>query len=260
MRKVFTVIILILATLVCCVSCKETEEAVFRTVHFDVSYAVASMDVPADIVVADGEKITLPTIEAEATPGNVYIWTADPVKKDRYDDSSSVTADMTLYAVEVPKSYKIIYLFEFDGVVNSPLNPTEYDSTEEIVLQAPYKTTIPFGYKFTGWCYADDPTSNVTTIAAGTKGDVVLRARIERVEYEVQYRNTKNAANPNGVSYLFGDEVTLLPLEAAGFVGFVSYADPTLVVTTLTSDFIVENEKRLFTGGVIALKAKWSEQ
>ena len=141
-------------------------------------------------------------------------------------------------------------------VIQSAL-PIGSDARFSIVLYMISMTSLGVSFRLTNSTLS---VNLLTTIAAGTKGDVVLRARIERVEYEVQYRNTKNAANPNGDSYLFGDEVTLLPLEAAGFVGFVSYADPTLEVTTLTADFIVENEKRLFTGGVIALKAKWSEE
>ena len=258
MRKAVAIIILIVAALACFASCKREEEPIIHTVHFDVSYALASMDVPSDVEVADGETIALPVIEAEATPGNVYIWTKDRETKIRYDASQPVKENMTLYAVEVPKSYKIIYLFEFDGVVNSSLNPTEYDSTEEIVLEEPLKTSVPFGYKFKGWYNADDQEVRVTSIAVGTKGDVVLRARFDRVEYEVHYRDMRNAENPNGDRYLFGDEMTLLPLEADGFVGFVSYKDPTLSVTELTEDFLVENEQRLMNGGIIVLKAKWS--
>jgi len=260
MRKASAVIILLLTALFCFACCGQEEELVFHTVRFDVSYASASMEAPSDISVEDGKTVILPGIKAEATPGNVYIWTTDPIGKPRFDPSSSITEDLTFYAVEVPKRYKITYLFEFDGIVNSPKNPIDYDSTEEIVLQSPVVTTIPYGYKFIKWSYADDKESDVTRIPVGTKGDIVLRAYIIPATYKVEYADVNGEENPNAKSYLFGDELKLEPLDAEGFVCFTAKKDPTLVVEELTPAFITEHKDSLIQGGYIYLKAKWSDE
>ena len=260
MKKFFSIMILILAGLGCLVSCKKAPKIVYHTVRFDVSYTSVTMEVPATLSVADGTAFVLPTVEAEATPGNVFIWTADPEKKDRYDAASPLGGDLTLYAVEVPKKYKIIYLFEFDGVVNSSENPAEYDSTEEIVLRSPNVLTVPFGHKFVKWSYADDMDSNVTHIPAGTQGDIVLRAHIIPATYKVDYFNLKGTANPNGNRYVFGDEMMLEALDAEGFVCFAAKKDPTFVVEALTPEFVEEHQDKLLDGGCICLTAKWSNE
>ena len=260
MRKVFAVVILIFASIACLFSCGKGEETVYYTVHFDVSYVSASMSVPEDLSVADGEGITLPSFEAEPSPCKTFIWTKDPLGKTSYDPASPVREDTTLYAVEVPKRYKILYLFEDDGIVNSPENPSSYDATEEIVLQAPLRTTIPFGYKFSKWSYADDPNSDVTRIEVGTTGDIVLRAYLLPGVYEIYVDGDRRGAkDPNG-DYVFGTEMTLLPLDKEGFVGYTAYDDPSLTVTTLTPSFLEENKDRLLSGGVIRLRAMWSEE
>jgi len=256
MKRIAAIIILIITAVGCFTACRSKDEPAVYTVSFDLSYCSVNMSFPADVQVEEGKRVDLPTVDAEPTPGKVFQWTKDPVGKEKYDAAQPVSGNMTLYLVEVPKQYTITYLFEIDGVVNSTENRTLFDGTEAVELYAP--TLMPFGYKFIKWCYPNDKNSKVESIPVGTRGDVVLRAYIIPVVYDVVITDLNGATNPNAAVYSFGDEMTLDPPDEEGFVCYVAHEDATLVVDKLTPSFIIENQESLFNGGYIYLRAKWS--
>lgn len=72
---------------------------------------------------------------------------------------------------EDPVKYTITY--HLDGGTNDAANPAEYDATQTITLKDPTRE----GYTFEGW-YSDNAFQNkVTTIAAGTTGNLDFYAK-----------------------------------------------------------------------------------
>lgn len=70
------------------------------------------------------------------------------------------------------KSYTITY--ELDGGANAPENPASYNvETETIPLKDPVKK----GYTFVGWFKDAEFTTQVTEIAQGSTGNIILYAK-----------------------------------------------------------------------------------
>ena len=253
---------LVFSAAVCFVSCKQKKkdlkEEVY-TISFSTAYLTSSALAPASQKVKRGEAAELPDARYEVRAGYVVVWARDGLSPSAYDFSAPVTESFTLYAVEVPKSYKITYLLEMGKNVKA--NPTIYDKTSDIILS---NAVAPFGYKFVKWSYYDDPESVVTRIEKGTEGDLVLRAVFTPVRYGVLYVGLEGAENPNADTYLFGEEMPLeSPLrEGYRFLGFtINGQAGGAVVERLTPTFVEENQTALFrtNGSHIALYANWEE-
>lgn len=262
MKKLLGVFLLIALLLGVC-SCNDTEPHGEAEVFFTVTYITSQLpyDVtpPADAEVKEGERAEAPTLDAAPTAGYVVIWTMDLTKKTAYDFSAAVEGDLTLYAVEVPRTYQVTYLVEHCRNVKT--NPTTFTKeTETIYLQDAY---CDFGYKFIKWAYYDDPESEVPSIEKGTEGDVVLRAVVTPADYEITY--LEEGENPNPKTYRFGDALSLESPSRDGY-RFCGYtiggdADNTPVPTTLTADFVLANQEKLFKlNGTICLQANWEAE
>jgi len=239
-------------------SCEGGSESVSYTVHFDVSHLSYAVTVPADLTVAAGETVTAPALNGESAAGLETIWTTEPTAPTRYDFTKAVAADLTLYAVEVPKTYKIVYLVEEEKGQNSAQNPATYDGSKAVTLADPIAA---FGYRFVKWSYFDDQESAVTNIAAGSKGDVILRAVFAPRVYAMIYSDVNGAVNTNPASYTFGDRITLADLSLDGneFIGFTARYGQSLVVTEITPEFLEAHHDELINGG-ICLRANWRDE
>ncbi len=260
MKKILPLLILILATTFCFGACKTKNKTVYHTVRFDVSYLSDETTAPEALTEEEGAVITLPSLSVEPTPGTVIIWTADLTSKKEYDPSSPLTEDLTLYAVEVAKSYTIRYLLEQGR--NAASNPTSYNGATEILLANP--TADPF-FHFVKWTYALDPTHTpITSIPVGTRGDLALRAWFLPNEYPILYYGLTDAEKEDfPETYVYGETLALPIPERAGydFLGYTSYKDPTLAVTALTPDLVANETSRIFSGIVnLALQANWREK
>ena len=260
MKKFLPLLILILAALFCLPACKTKNKTVYHTVRFDVSYLSAETTAPEALTKEEGSTFLLPALSVEPTPGTVIIWTADLATKKAYDPSSPLTEDLTLYAVEVAKSYTITYLLEQGR--NAASNPVSYDGTTEIILANP--TAAPF-FHFVKWTYALDPThAKITSIPVGTRGDLALRAWFLPNEYSVLFYGLTDAEKEGfPETYVYGETLALPIPERAGydFLGYTSYKDSTLEVTVLTPDLVANETSRLFSGIVnISLQANWREK
>ena len=261
MKRVF-VLLLLLVLLLGLFSCKDKKkpaEDVFYQVEFSTSGLPYEAAPPEKATVKAGETLSAPVFNANPTAGYVVIWTKDVLNKTPYDFSAAVTESFTLYAVEVPRAYKIVYLIENGR--NDSRNPTSFTkATEEIVLYAPI---LPFGYRFLKWAYFDDPESKVESIAQGTEKDIVLRAVTEPVTYTVRYDDAGDV-NPNPTSYVFGETLVLQsPSKADGeFRGYTIKSDPNETpVTALTAEFVLQHKDALFyeNGVDIFLQANWEK-
>ena len=259
MKKLAVLFLFMLSALLAFSACEEVPEGTTHVVRFDVSRLSYVTSVPESLEVADGETVTAPNITDGAPTGYETIWTADPKTAAPYDFSAAVREDLTLTAIETPKHYEIEYLIEPGMGQNSAYNPTSYTMLDEITLRAPIKSTIPFGYRFVKWCSVKDLDGEVAEIERGTQGKLILVAVFRPYEYTVEYADLNGAANPNPTRYRFGDEVTLQPLEAEGFLGFTAYKSHTLEVTELTGDFVAAHWQELFNSNYIYIKANWEE-
>jgi len=260
--KRFLVSILLIVLLFGVFSCKKKNnvaEDVFYQVEFSTSALPFTATPPDGVRVKAGEAISAPVFDVEPTAGYVVVWVKDPQTKETYDFTACVTESFTLYAVEVPRSYKVVYLMERG--TNSKANPTVFTkATETIYLQAPNEHSH-FGYRFVKWAYYDDPDSSVTVIEKGTEGDIVLRAVFSPVTYDVAYENPGDQ-NPNPTTYEFGTTLTLQTPQREGF-DFCGYtiADDTsgTVVTELTAEFVEAHWSALVHKDAhsLYLKANW---
>ena len=233
-------------------------EDIFFTVTFITSSLPYDVTPPENAIVKQGDAASRPTLDVGPSAGYVVIWTKDRETKKEYDFSSAVDESMTLYAVEIPRTYKVEYKFDLDGVTNHPKNITSFTKeTETFVLKAP---SVPFGYRFEKWAYANDPDSIVESIEKGTEHNVFLRAVITPVQYMITYFVAGNI-NPNPSTYLFGDTLTLQAPSREGydFKGYTIMGDAgNTPVTTLTKEFVLEYQDILFRqNGTIGLKANW---
>lgn len=258
--KRFVAILLLIVLALCLFSCKkknQPQQDVFYQVTFNtVAFPTATQ--PEAVTVKEGEAVARPAFDGVASAGNVVAWTKDTATNEVYDFSAPVTESFTLYAVEVPKTYKIIYLL--DHGVNSSANPTTYSAASETIVLQPPVYTSHFGYKFIKWAPDTDASSKVEEIPQGTEGDIVLRAVFEPVEYNVCYEDAGDT-NPNPTKYLFGTTVTLQDPSKNDhrFLGYTIKWDSGTAVTALTPEFVEAHQEALYheNGVDIYLKANW---
>lgn len=258
--KRFVAILLLIVLALCLFSCKkknQPQQDVFYQVTFNtVAFPTATQ--PEAVTVKEGEAVARPAFDGVASAGNVVAWTKDTATNEVYDFSAPVTESFTLYAVEVPRSYTITYLFERGR--NDSRNPDTFTKATEDVALYPIVRESLFGYRFLKWAYFDDPESKVESIAQGTEGDIVLRAVFEIVEYNVFYEDAGDT-NPNPTKYLFGTTVTLQEPSKNDhrFLGYTIKWDSGTAVTALTPEFVEAHQEALYheNGVDIYLKANW---
>ena len=181
--------------------------------------------------------------------------------------ADKVVGDMTLTATWTVNAYSIEYN-NMDGALNAESNPASYTIEDDtIVLQDASRV----GYDFVGWY---DGEQEVTEIATGSHGDIVLTAKWQIAEYSVDYvldGGVNAVSNPS--SY------TMLTL--GGTDGSIALAEPSKVLVDYASNgdgsFEVAQNVYTFLGwykdpsfeqkvtsltldlGDVTLYAKWSE-
>ncbi len=105
------------------------------------------------------------------------------------------TGSMSLYA-------KFLYVndvaYVTNGGTNSPLNPTQYTTEDNIVLEPATRT----GYTFMGWYdNANFIGSPITTLSSSTSGMRNLYAKWEIVQYTITYILNGGLNSQNPISY-----------------------------------------------------------
>lgn len=261
MKRILTAF-LILLLLLCLVACKDgkKEESSSYEVTFSTALLPYTAAPPESLSVQSGETVSEPTFSVTPTAGYVVIWTTDIASHAPYDFSAPVTGDLTLYAVETPRSYSVTYLVRHGR--NAAANPLSFTKETETVTLA--KAVPDFGYHFLKWSYFDDPDSLVTEIPKGTENDVVLRAVIEPADYEILYYDAGDT-NPNPAFYRFGTELDFAEPRKGGhrFLGYTIYMDGERTpVTRLTAEFVEGHQDALFkaNGNSICLLANWEAE
>lgn len=265
MKRALLAFFLIIALIGALSACKKGEEPSAEEELFEISFSTSALpyaaNTPAKQIVKAGERVIEPHLEEEATAGYEVIWTRSEIEPVPYDFSAPVTESFTLRAVEILRTYSVIYLL--NGGENVKKNPASYSKTSEsILLYSLPEENCPDGYTFTKWSYDRDPDSIVTEIAAGSEGDIVLRAVYKANDYTIQYHNLQGAENTNVTRYVYGEEILLTGLVREGYLfkGW-RYSSSGEIVPNgkLTTAFVHEYiyERSLSRTGCIDLYAVW---
>ncbi len=133
--------------------------------------------------------------------------------------SSTVTGNVTLYAVWQADSYRITYVL--NGGTNASANPATYTYGEAVVFAEPTKD----GYTFDGWYIDEDCELPILSIAQGRTGDITVYANwISNTPPEVDYFGTVSYVLDGGTNgtgnpaaYIYGDVHTLANPTKEGY-------------------------------------------
>ena len=147
-------------------------------------------------------------------------------------------------------TYDITYTL--DGGTNAANNPANYTiETDPITLADATKV----GYTFAGWYSEDVFTNQVTEIATGSTGDVILYAKFDAITYDISYTldGGTNAANNPADYTVETDPITLADATKVGYTFEGWYSD-----AAFTADNEVTEIATGSTGDVVFF-AKFSE-
>jgi uncharacterized protein (TIGR02145 family)/uncharacterized repeat protein (TIGR02543 family) len=137
-------------------------------------------------------------------------WYKEAAYTTKWNFTSPVTANMTLYANWTPIDYNITYDLILTEVTVSPPNPPKYTiETPVFTLNNPERE----GYTFNGWTgpNGDDP-HKIVVISQGSTGDKTFAADWTAIVYNITYAlngGTVPSDAPNPTTYTVADVITL---------------------------------------------------
>ena len=147
--------------------------------------------------------------------------------------------DLALTAKWTPIEYSITYN-NTRGAVNT--NPTSYNIESDTIT---LNNLTADGYSFAGWYNGNQ---KVTSIQAGSGGNITLTAKWIPCEYTITYNNTKDSTNNNVTGFNVDSETIILSdLQKDGFI-FEGWYRNGVKVTQIDKG----------TVGNIELTAKWT--
>ena len=126
----------------------------------------------------------------ESDPSELYVFTTMPAR------------DFTLYAAWELVTYDIVY--NLDGGVNGA-NPSGY-TIESATIELADATKR--GYEFVGWFSDSGLGVEVTSIEAGSYGDIELFVGWEVIEYDITYHLPDGATHANPETYTVETDIT----------------------------------------------------
>ena len=112
-------------------------------------------------------------------------------ENDFFDFSTLISENITLYAHWDAIEYDISYE-NLNGANNT--NPAKYTAAG---LTLENLVSVDGAQKFKGWCVDEELKNCITSIPAGTTGDVTLYAKWEDVTYPIIYRAAGSGATGN---------------------------------------------------------------
>ena len=194
------------------------EDSKGNAVDFTISYTLDggtnAANNPADYTV---ETATITLADASKVGYTFEGWYSDAAftaDNEVTEIATGSTGDVILYAKFDAITYDISYTL--DGGTNAANNPADYTvETATITLEDASKE----GYTFEGWYSEAAFTNQVTEIATGSTGDVILYAKFDAITYDISYTldGGTNAAN-NPADYTV--ETATITLEDASKEGY----------------------------------------
>lgn len=162
---------------------------------------------------------------------------------------AGTTEDVVLYGTLEIVTYTVTF-YDCDTLLTFKLGSYTISDTDIALPALPEK----MGWQPIGWYTTFDfQGDKVTTIAAGTTGNIVLFAKYSNIEYTIVYNLNGGENNPlNVVTYNFGDDITLYdPLNRVGYVFAGWYTNGEF------SGEAVSDLDGLLYSDVLNLYAKW---
>ncbi|MCM1349679.1 MAG: InlB B-repeat-containing protein [Prevotella sp.] len=138
--------------------------------------------------------------------------------------------DITLVANWEADTYKIV----LDANGGTGVEDIEF-TVESSAIELP--TTSKSGYTFLGWY--DENDELVTTIEAGTVGNLTLKAKYQLITYTIQYdglNDGDNVNNPTEYTIESGSIVLQNPILVSGYIFEGWYDENDELVTTIESE------------------------
>lgn len=139
-------------------------------------------------------------------------WYSDKTLETVYTFTTIPAEDITLYAKWTLINYTINYNLE--GGINNVSNPASYTiESGEVIFSAPTK----HGYEFIGW-YSDGVfEQEITSISAGSYGELTIFAKWEIIVYDITYIGAEGLIHDNPTTYTVEDSVTFVAIDKYGY-------------------------------------------
>lgn len=186
---------------------------------------------PASKTVLKGNTITAPTAPS-VTGYSVEGWYKEQACTNKWNFSTAVNADMTLFAKWTPVNYTITY--NTNGG-SGTMTPTSYTiETATFNLPTPTKT----GYTFAGWYTKNDfSDAKVTQIEKGTTGNKTFYAKwtantntAYTVKHYKQQLNGTYSATPDETENLTGTTDASVTPAVKSYTGFTAPSTQTVTI------------------------------
>ena len=191
-------------------------KAVWEPISYSISYQLsAGQPNPSNLT-----KYTIEETVQLFDPLNIPVgykftgWTLNGKTVDTIPQGT--TGNLILIANFDVDSYTISYE-GLNGESNT--NPTSYKADSETIQLV--NPGLRNGYTFTGWTLGG---KKVTSIPAGTTGNLKLTATWDADAHSITYQNVEGAINPNPVSYKTGESVAFNSPTKKGY-DFVKWVD-----------------------------------
>ena len=183
------------------------------TVQFVSDYGLFADQTIEHGKLIETDKLTIPEVEGYTFDG----WYADEAHKTKFDFSTPITGNTTVYAKWTAKDYEVSFITEHGDAPASQNVP--YNGTAD----NPGKLTAE-GYTFIGW-YADDTYTKEFNFSTPITGDTKVYAKWEKNAPNTYVLNVSGAfVYVDGVDVTASAGDTTLPLEKDASVRLV--ADP----------------------------------
>ncbi|MDO5095398.1 MAG: InlB B-repeat-containing protein [Peptostreptococcaceae bacterium] len=195
--------------------------------------------------VVHGQKLELPTLNADKKPGFKFIgWFTDGSFVNAWDKDQVVTGNAELYAKWVPLTYTVSFVTNSEQYVES-INVAYGQKIELPELDPNGK---PW-YIFIGW-FADNNFENEWTEDTVVKGDITLYAKWEIVKHTITFKtNSNKTISPVEVNHNEGFNPPILDSKDKPGYKFVGWFTDEKFVNEWTADTVVK--------GNVILYAKW---
>ena len=179
---------------------KVTVFASFSINQYTISFETGGGTTVSEITQDYGTAVSAPAQPSKT--GYEFVGWYESAPSELYNFTTMPARDFTLYAAWELVTYDIIY--NLDGGINGA-NPSGYTIESATIELA---DAAKRGYEFVGWFSDSGLGVEVTSIEAGSHGDVELFAGWEVIEYDITYHLPDGATHSNPDFYTVETDIT----------------------------------------------------